>query len=105
VTERVAGPFGIELGGTLKVDGRSTPVRFIGVDGPRWFLRAMLVGAVAADPVKARPLEDGLRNVVVVRGGEPLPVRDPVPLTLPANTVGEDESSDDLDDGDETVRL
>ena len=59
-------------------------MRFIGIDGPRWFLRAMLVGAVATDAAKARPFEDALRNVVVVRGNEPLPVREPVPLQLPA---------------------
>ena len=90
VKERADGPFGIELVGTLKVDGRPTPVRFIGVDGPRWFLRAMLVGAVASDPAKARPLEDALRNVVVVRGSDPLPVREQVPLHLPTEAVNAD---------------
>jgi Protein of unknown function (DUF3710) len=95
VTDRADGPFGTELVGSLKVAGRATPVRFIGVDGPRWFLRAMLVGAVAADPVKARPLEDALRSVVVVRGSDPLPVRDPVPLRLPVDAVDADDASDD----------
>jgi hypothetical protein len=80
------GPFGTELHGTLPGDGgRGTvPVRFIGVDGPRWFLRALLAGPVAADPVKAKPFEEAFRRCVVVRGNEPLPVRDPVPLELPA---------------------
>jgi hypothetical protein len=53
-----------------------------GIDGPRWLLRATFVGA-AADPAKAQVLEDALRQVVVVRGNEPLPVGEPVPLTLP----------------------
>jgi Protein of unknown function (DUF3710) len=91
------GPFGIELVGTLKVDGRATPVRFIGIDGPRWFLRAMLVGTVANDAAKARPLEGVLRNIVVVRGSEPLPVREQVPLHLPAdalNLEGDDDGAD-----------
>jgi len=107
VSERVGGPFGTELVGSLKTDGRSTPVRFIGIDGPRWFLRAMLVGAVAGDPAKARPLEDALRSVVVVRGSDPLPVREPVPLTLPADARNEGEEFDsDLDDSlvDESER-
>ena len=79
------GPFGTELRGTLPADtGKgSVPVRFIGVDGPRWFLRALLAGPVAADPVKAKTFEDAFRRVVVVRGPEPLPVREPVPLRLP----------------------
>ena len=78
------GPFGVELQATLLADGGGTvPGRFIGVDGPRWFLRALLAGPVAADAAKAKPFEDALRGVIVVRGNEPLPVREPVPLKLP----------------------
>ena len=81
--DRDDGPFGTELVGTLKGDGGNSPVRFLGVDGPRWFLRGMLLGAAATEAVKARPFEEAFRNTVVVRGNEPLPVRDPVPLQLP----------------------
>ncbi|MCU1655949.1 MAG: uncharacterized protein JWO57_605, partial [Pseudonocardiales bacterium] len=82
--ERPDGPFAVELSGKLPGDGGGqVPVRFIGVDGPRWFLRAMLVGVVATDASKAARFEKALRNVVVVRGGEPLPAREPVPLVLP----------------------
>ncbi len=93
------GPFGTELVGTLKVDGRATPVRFIGIDGPRWFLRAMIVGAVAKDAVKARPLEAALRDVIVVRGNDPLPVREQVPLQMPSDalTLEGAELDDDAD--------
>ena len=63
--------------------GGLTPVRFLGVDGPRWFLRAMLAGAPAMEDEQARPFLDAFRGVVVVRGTDPLPVRDPVPLQLP----------------------
>ena len=59
-------------------------MRFVGVDGPRWFLRAMFAGPVATDDEAAAVLEDALRGVVVVRGTEPLPVREPVPLQLPS---------------------
>ncbi|SHG72739.1 Protein of unknown function [Jatrophihabitans endophyticus] len=79
------GPFGTELHGTVPDEsGRGTvPVRFVGVDGPRWFLRAMLAGPVAQDAASAQRFEQALRDVVVVRGSEPLPVREPVPLQLP----------------------
>lgn len=79
------GRFGTELHGTVPDEsGRGTvPVRFLGVDGPRWFLRAMLAGAVATDEIKASVFEDALRNVIVVRGVDPLPVREPVALQLP----------------------
>jgi hypothetical protein len=81
--DRADGPFGTELVGTLKGEGGSSPVRFLGVDGPRWFLRGMLLGAAATEAAKARPFEETFRNTVVVRGGDPLPVREPVPLRLP----------------------
>jgi hypothetical protein len=84
--ERHDGAFGTELTGTLPAEGGRLPVRFIGIDGPRWFLRAMLVGP-AADPAQAEVFEQTLRQVVVVRGSEPLPVREPVPLTLPKDVV------------------
>ncbi len=59
------------------------PVRFIGVDGPRWFLRAMIVGPAATDATKAERFERALRDVVVVRGNEPYPDAEPVALRLP----------------------
>jgi hypothetical protein len=76
--------FGTQLTGKLPGDGGGqVPVRFIGIDGPRWFLRAMLVGTLATDRAKAAAFEKALRHVVVVRGVEPLPAREPVPLRLP----------------------
>ena len=84
--ERSGGAFGVELTGTVPGDAGRVPVRFIGIDGPRWFLRALLAGA-PADPARAARYEDVLRNVIVVRGNDPLPVRDPVPLRLPKDVV------------------
>ncbi|HEX8304651.1 MAG TPA: DUF3710 domain-containing protein [Jatrophihabitans sp.] len=77
------GEFGAELVGRLPVPGGLTPVRFLGVDGPRWFVRAMLAGAPAAEEDEAKPFLDAFRGLVVVRGSDPLPVREPVPLQLP----------------------
>lgn len=89
--ETEGGPFGVELVGSLKVDATRTPVRYIGIDGPRWMLRAVLLGAVATDAVKARPFEAALRDVVVARGSQPLPVRDQVPLRPPNQALPEPE--------------
>jgi hypothetical protein len=94
------GPFGPELHATLPGEGGkgTVPARFIGVDGPRWFLRALLAGPVAADPAKAKTLEDALRGIVVVRGNDPLPVREPVPLKLPSDLElpGGDDAADGI---------
>lgn len=58
--------------------------RFIGVDGPRWFLRGVIGGAAASDPDAAAKVEDLFRSIVVVRGGSPMPPRDLIPLKMPA---------------------
>ena len=57
--------------------------RFVGVDGPRRFLRGVFGGPAAMNPEAAAPLEEVFRNVVVVRGDAPLPPRDLLQLTLP----------------------
>jgi hypothetical protein len=79
--------FGTDLVGMLPVEGGLTPVRFIGVDGPRWLLRAMLVGGPAVDAEEAAPFIQVLKTTVVVRGNDPLPVREPIPLRLPVEVT------------------
>jgi hypothetical protein len=100
----VDGPLGTELraGVPTEVPGRGrllAPARFVGVDGPRWFLRALMTGAAAVDAAAAEPLEAALRDVVVVRGGDPMAVRDPLPLRLPKDVVEQqpqDQAAPDL---------
>ena len=58
--------------------------RFIGIDGPRWFLRGVIGGAGASDSEAAEKVEDLFRSIVVVRGGSPMPPRDLIPLKMPA---------------------
>ena len=102
--QEARGRFGTELTGRVPVPGGGfQSVRFVGVDGPRWFLRALFSGPAATDATRAAELEDALRDVVVVRGTSPLPVRDPLPLTLPreiaeqAERVGAHRAPDDPD--------
>ena len=96
----VDGPFGPELSGTIVATPPATPgqsapqpvrrpARFFGVDGPRWFLRGLLSGPAAASPEAAAALEGAFRSVVVVRGTEPMPVREQLPLTLPAQAAAQ----------------
>ncbi|HEY3737341.1 MAG TPA: DUF3710 domain-containing protein [Jatrophihabitans sp.] len=83
-TERTDGVFGTELTGRLPgQDGGMVPMRLVGVNGPRWFLRAMIIGPAAADAASGRAFEETFRGIIVARGTEPLPVRDAVPLRLP----------------------
>lgn len=69
------------------VAGDSTQMRlarFVGVDGPRWFLRGVIGGAATTDLAAAAQVEDLFRSIVVVRGGSPMPPRDLIPLKMPA---------------------
>lgn len=81
----VDGPWGAELQARVPTDqpGVFAAARFIGVDGPRWFLRALITGPLAAQAQEDPVLAEALRAVVVVRGGEAMPPRDPLPLRLP----------------------
>lgn len=88
------GAFGPELLAQIPVmanaeqAGQMRLARFIGVDGPRWFLRGVIAGNAAADPEAAEQIEDLFRSIVVVRGNSPMPPRDLIPLRMPANTAG-----------------
>ena len=90
------GAFGTELRAEVptEVPGQGVllaPARFVGVDGPRWFLRGLLTGPAAVDDAAAAPLLEAMRDVAVNRGSEPMAVRDPLPLVLPADAVREAE--------------
>ena len=87
-----AGPFGTELIAHVPAEPGQPrsglrPVRFTGVDGPRWFLRGLFSGAAAENPAAAVPLEALMREVVVVRGDHPMPPRDLLELRLPAEAA------------------
>ena len=87
------GSFGIELLAQVPVEpGQPASgmrlVRFVGIDGPRWFVRGLFTGPAAGGPDaasadQAQLLEEVLRDVVVVRGEHPVPPREILELRLP----------------------
>lgn len=60
------------------------PSRIVGVNGPRWLLRATFLGRPAVDPAAAAVWEEALTLVVVRRGDQALPVGRQLPFVLPA---------------------
>ncbi|HTX28676.1 MAG TPA: DUF3710 domain-containing protein [Streptosporangiaceae bacterium] len=87
-SEESPGPFGPELVAEVPADPNQPEsgmrlVRFVGIDGPRWFVRALFEGPAAAGGAPAMVLEDVLRDIVVVRGEHPVPPRDILELRLP----------------------
>jgi Protein of unknown function (DUF3710) len=83
------GPFGPELLATVVPQGPDfqevppQPLRFMGADGPRWFLRGLISGPAALDQQLALPFEEIFADVVVVRGDHAEPPRKPLEVRLP----------------------
>jgi hypothetical protein len=104
------GAFGPEVRGMIPArtpEGEQVtqPVRFVGIDGPRWFLRAVFLGRAAVEPDPDDALHQLVRQTIVVRGTSAMAPRDPLPLTLPAqpvtaeDEVAEADPSEDQGDG------
>jgi hypothetical protein len=90
------GRFGTELIAEVPVGAPDGSVgrqlaRFLGVDGPRWFLRAVITGEGALDDAARAPLEELFAEVVVVRGPDAMAPREPITLRLPVEVMGEPE--------------
>jgi len=92
VIERI-GSFGAELiaeVATSDESGKAIAARhlkFVGVDGPRWFLRIVVSGAALTDPAASGAVDDVIRGLVVNRGDTPMPPRELLPLALPAGVT------------------
>ncbi|KAA1375928.1 DUF3710 domain-containing protein [Aeromicrobium fastidiosum] len=90
--DQVDGLFGPELHVRVPVDlpdGEKgfQPSRIVGIEGPRWLLRATFLGAAGLEPSDEGLLMDALRDVIVDRGSEPRIPRESLLLTLPPNAT------------------
>lgn len=88
VAER-EGRFGPELVCSMPVrtaagEAAVQPSRVIGINGPRWFLRATLLGRPAVEREGAGAWEDAIAEVAVRRGAEAMMVGEPLPVTVPS---------------------
>jgi len=86
--EETEGPFGTEVFAHVPIEpgnaaAGTRPVRFVGIDGPRWLLRGLIIGAAATGAEAPEPFEELLSDIVVVRGDHPMPPRDMLELRLP----------------------
>ncbi|WP_435769226.1 DUF3710 domain-containing protein [Nocardioides sp. SYSU DS0651] len=86
-TER-EGRFGTELVCEVRMTRADGAVgtqtsRVIGINGPRWLLRATLLGEPAREPEAAEEWEAAIANVAVRRGAHAMPVGEQLPLELP----------------------
>lgn len=80
--QEVDGEYGRELHARITTPEGPKDLRVVGVDGPRWMVRADFYGPVAADPAAGAPLRECLQGLVVDRGTQARPVREVLPLRL-----------------------
>jgi Protein of unknown function (DUF3710) len=78
---RAAGEWGEEIEAVTE----QAVLRLLAVDGPRWMLRGVAAGPAEHAGARTTLLRDVIRQTVVVRGQEPLPVRSPLLLRLPGS--------------------
>ncbi|GIF74866.1 DUF3710 domain-containing protein [Asanoa siamensis] len=81
------GEYGVELRARVRTADGLTDLRFLGIDGPRWMVRGVFQGPAATDPGQAGVLVECLHGLVVDRGQEARPVREPLPLRLPKDAT------------------
>jgi len=86
-TER-EGRFGPELVCQMQVQrkegGTATqPSRIVGINRPRWLLRATFFGRPALEPDQAGEWEDAITRIAVRRGDHAMRVGEPLPVTMP----------------------
>lgn len=96
LVEEKSGPYGTEVRAQVATaDGKAQPARFCGIDGPRWFVRLVFLGRAARDLAAAEALDSVVRGMVVVRGGDAMPMGNAIALRVPTNEsiVAEDDES------------
>jgi hypothetical protein len=73
-----------EWGEEITARNNEVHLRVVGVDGPRWMLRGIAAAPTEEQSFKAtEALYALMRDTVVVRGEQAMPVRTPLPIELP----------------------
>ncbi len=92
-SQETEGQFGVELRANMPIPNSKdfAPHRFLGVDGPRWLLRATIYGKAGSDDAAAEELIEIIKDVVVHRGQTPHPPRELLPLEIPEQIKSQEQ--------------
>lgn len=76
---------GTGLVATVSAEGgtKQRTLKFLGVDGPRWFVRGVVSGPAARDDKFFTEILEVFRGLVIVRGEQAIPPRDLLVMTMP----------------------
>jgi Protein of unknown function (DUF3710) len=94
--DEAPGPFGTELRLVVPVttaEGKKAvqASRVVGIDGPRWMLRATFLGTATTDAKAYARLVKAVRQTVVVRGDLPMAPGDVIPVRPPQPTASAED--------------
>jgi hypothetical protein len=97
--QEAPGPFGTEIRVVVPVtspEGKKAvqASRVVGIDGPRWMLRATFLGTAITDAKTFARLVGVVRQTVVVRGDRPMAPGDVIALRAPQRTEPEPPGED-----------
>lgn len=105
------GPFGTEVQAvmpTVDLDGNAhvQPVRFVGIRGSRWLVRAVISGDGALpnalkDHGSESSIDGVISRLVINRGDDPLPPGERLELRSPASPIEESENSNPSTSGED----
>jgi Protein of unknown function (DUF3710) len=98
--QEAPGPFGTEIRMVVPVtssEGKKAvqASRVVGIDGPRWMLRATFLGAAITDAKIFARLVGVVRQTVVVRGDRPMAPGDVITLRAPQRAEPEPPAQDE----------
>lgn len=108
--DEVEGRFGIEIKATVPAVNEEGEhalqnVRFAGVDGQRWMLRGVFLGAAAVDERAAEVFEDIFAGCIIDRGAQPMAPGEMLPLQLPEDAVATPEDAEEGAEGEDRPPL
>lgn len=84
----VDGSFGTEIHAVMPTydqQGNATiqAVRFLGINGDRWFMRVTISGLAATDEITGKQLDELIADLVVDRGSQPMAPGSRLPISYP----------------------
>jgi len=84
----VTSQLGTTLDAEIVMPGEaSRKIRFLGVDGPRWFLRGSVTGTALTESSDAAEIEEIFRSLVIHRGDSPMPPKESLEIVVPAGII------------------
>ncbi|MDA9913160.1 DUF3710 domain-containing protein [Candidatus Nanopelagicales bacterium] len=107
LVDELSGKYGREIWASVPAQDESgnqgmQPIRVVGVEGPRWMLQGVFLGA-GANAETAADLEEIYQSIAVVRGDGPMAPQTPLQIVIPEQVPADVEELEPDEDENPTV--